>query len=148
MTNFLAATGDVELDLAHRAAELVASPDFALTGKRNLWTSREQPPDGAVGVAATFVELTAGRNQGSNTDAQRAFDLQLLHRFAGSPPPARKALAAARARMQALYEALHRSGEFVGHDSGARYVEVIALDVPVVLEDRHISLNVTLYRDG
>ena len=149
MTNFLPVTGDVELDLAHRAAALAAKAGFFAVGqRRNLWTSQEMSADGQIGGVGTFVELTVGRNPGSNDSVQREFDLQLLHRFKPSPGATRTAEKEARSKMQALYEALHRSGEFVGADSKARYVEILALDVPVFLADRHVSLNVTLYRDG
>ena len=146
MSNFISKTGDVEIDVAKRIIAL-GVPGLVIAGSaRNLWTSAEAPPDGQVGHLMTTVELTTGRNPGTNDSVQREFDVQVLHRFA--PGPSRKEEAAARKLALAIYEALHRSGVFVGADSGARYVEVLALDVPVFLEPRYFSSNYTFYRDG
>lgn len=139
-------TGDVEMHLARRVCALRPA-DFRVTGTpRNLWLSRELSPDGVVGVGATSIELVTGRNGGSNTDSQRAFDLQILHRF--DTARGKDEMKKARERATNLYDVLHRSGEFVDDDDDARYIEVLALDVPVFLEDRYWSFNVTLLRDG
>lgn len=139
-------TGDIEAHLARRIVALRPA-DFVFAGsKRNVWLSRELPPDGVVGVGATSIELTTGRNGGSNTDSQRAFDLQVLHRFDSAR--GKDEMARARARATNLYDAIHRSGDFIDPIDDARYIEVLALDVPVFLEDRYWSFNVTLLRDG
>lgn len=138
-------TGDPELHLARRIVALRPG-DFALTGRRNLWTSEEQPPDGAVGVAAYFVELTTTRNPGSNTASYRDFDVQILARIDTAKGKGERAKV--MRVMRDLYDALHRCGEWTDAVDGARYVEVLALDGPLHLQDRHISLNVTMKRDG
>jgi hypothetical protein len=140
-------TGDVEAHLARRIVALRPT-DFVFAGSgRNLWLSRELPPDGVVGVGATSIELTTGRNAGSNTDSQRAFDLQVLHRF--DTARGKDEMKRARERATNLYDAIHRSGDFFDSvDKLARYIEVVAIDVPVFLEDRYWSFNVTMLRDG
>lgn len=138
-------TGDPELHLARRIVALRPA-DFALGGKRNLWTGEEQPPDGAVGVVGYFVDLTTTRNPGSNTASYRDFDLQILARLDRARGKAERARV--MKIMRDLYDALHRSGEWTDPVDGARYVEVLAIDGPVHLQDRHISLNVTMKRDG
>lgn len=139
-------TGDPELHLARRIIALRPG-DFAIAGsKRNLWTTEEQPPDGAVGVAGFFIDLTTTRNPGSNTASYRDFDLQILARIDNARGKAERAKA--MRTMRALYDALHRSGEWTDDEDGARYVEVLAIDGPVHLADRHIALNVTMKRDG
>lgn len=138
-------TGDPELHLARRIVALRPG-DFALTGRRNLWTSEEQPPDGAVGVAAYFVELTTTRNPGSNTASYREFDVQILARIDTSRGKGERAKV--MRVMRDLYDTLHRCGEWTDAVDGARYVEVLALDGPLHLQDRHIALNVTMKRDG
>jgi hypothetical protein len=140
-------TGDVEAHLAARVAQL-DDRWVAVGARRNVYTAAEPPPDGAVGAAVLTVELTTGRNGGGNSGSVRAFDLQLLYRYdraAGSG--LRSARSKALSDVRALYDLLHRSGTFVAR-SGERYVDVIAIDVPVLLEDRYVSLNVTMHRDG
>jgi hypothetical protein len=137
-------TGDVELDAAHRAVELVGVPWVLQGPKRNVWTTEEKPPDGAVAVVGLFIELTATRNPGTNTSSFREFDLQFLYRF----EPGQKNQAAAKKLMNELCDALHRSGEFTGEDSAGTYGEVLAIDGPVFLDNRYFAFNVTLKRAG
>ncbi len=146
MSLFAIPTGDVELDFAQRLIQRGVPGLVIQGGGANLWTSAEAPPDGVHGHVATTVELTTWRNPGTNDSLQREFDLQVLHRFA--PGPQRREQHIARKLMTDIYEALHRSGEFVGSNSGARYVEILALDGPVFLEPRHFTCNFTLFRDG
>jgi hypothetical protein len=138
-------TGDPEAHLARRIVELRPG-DFRLHGKRNLWTNEEQPPDGAIGVAGFFVDLTTTRNPGSNTASYREHDLQVLARVDNARGKSERAKVLKV--MRDLYDALHRCGEWTDEVDGARYVEVLALDSPINLQDRHISLNVTMRRDG
>lgn len=144
--NLTRKTGDVELDVAARIVALGVTGAVVAGPGRNLWTSSEQPPDGERGAVGTFIELSMGRNGGTNDSVLREFDVQILHRFV--PGPQKREERAARDRMLAIYEALHRSGEFIGKDSKGRYVEVIAIDVPVLLEPRYWVCNFTLYRDA
>lgn len=138
-------TGDPELHLARRIVALRPA-DFQITGKRNLWTTEEQPPDGAVGVAGYFLDLTTTRNPGSNTASYRDFDVQILARIDNARGKAERAKS--MRVMRDLYDALHRSGAWTDPVDGARYVELLAIDGPVHLADRHIALNVTMKRDG
>jgi hypothetical protein len=138
-------TGDPEAHLVRRIVALRPA-DFRLTGKRNLWTNEEQPPDGLVGVAGFFVDLTTTRNPGSNTASYREHDLQILARVDTARGKSERTKV--MAIMRNLYDVLHRCGEWTDEVDGARYVEVLALDSPISLQDRHIGLNVTMRRDG
>jgi hypothetical protein len=136
--------GDVEQDLARRVCEL-APNDWTLDGARpNVRPHREIPPDGSTPDPCLFVELTTVRHSEDNDTATRAIDVQLLHRF--SRAPSVKERNEAIARMRRLYDVLHRSGDFIGAASAADYADVRCIDAPVDLEDRYISLNVTMWR--
>lgn len=138
-------TGDVEMHLARRIVALRPG-DFALAGKRNVWTTFEPPPDGLVGLDATVIEHTTTRNPGSNTASYREHDLQILHRYDTAKGKAERARVGKA--MRDLYDALHRCGEWTDVVENARYVECLALDGPLHLEDRYWALNVSLRRDG
>lgn len=138
--------GDMELDICHRIVELAGSRWVLQGPRRNLWQGPEQPPDGVVPVVASFVEISGLFRIAHNDGDVRDLQVQVLHRFAKGPSPRERQ--AAKALMGDLYGALHRTLSFTGVATEATYLGILCVDLPFVLEDRYVSLNLTVTRDG
>ena len=136
--------GNVELDLIARIVELQPSVWRTEGAKKNILDAGELPAGADVPEDVLFVEMTTMRHDLLQDSQARYCDVQLLRRFARDPSG--RARRKARAEMSALYDLLHLSGSFVGADSGGLYYDIRALDAPIFVEDRHYSLNVTLWR--
>jgi hypothetical protein len=140
----MSALGNIELDTVARIVELQPTVWRTTGAKMNIIDGGELPAGGEVPEDVLFVELTTTRHDHVQDAQARYFDVQLLRRFARDSSG--KARRKARAESAALYDALHLSGHFVGADSGGLYYDIRAIDTPVFLDDRHYSLNVTLWR--
>lgn len=136
--------GNIELDAVARIVELQPTVWRTEGARRNIIDGGELTAGGDVPEDVLFVEHTTSRHDLVSDAQKRYFDVQLLRRFAKDPSG--KARRKARAESAALYDALHLSGHFVGADSGGFYYDIRAIDTPVFLDDRHYSLNVTLWR--
>lgn len=139
----MTATGNIELDLAERIAELLPAR-WRMTDRRNVWDGGEVPAGGDVAEDALFITLVTTRHDLWNDSQVRYVDLEVLRRF--SRASSRAARLEARTEAVELYDALHLSGAFTGSSSGGEYLDIRALDSPVFLADRHYALNVTLWR--
>ncbi len=139
------ATGDVEADwiarLSARLPKILRS-----SGSVNFWAGEPRPVGGVVGKDAWFLEFVAKRDQVHSDGALSDFDFQLLRRFdtvAGT-----KAAADVKAEVWAVHDELRLMGTdaFVGAVTKGRWAETRILSAPVLLADRHYSLNFTAWR--
>ncbi len=134
-------TPDFEADLMARIAALRAA-DYDIEGAgRNTWPDVEQPVGGLITERMTVVRFVTERQHRYAGGQAREVDMQVLDRF-----PAAE-LGAAKVRARALYDASHLSGAFTGV-SGTEYLDVWAIDGPVILEPNYVSLNLTLWVPG
>lgn len=136
-------TGNIELDLAERIAELLPER-WRTSDRRNVWDGGEVPAGGEVAEDALFITLVTTKHDLWGDSQVRYVDLEVLRRF--SRAASRAARLEARAETVAIYEALHLSGAFTGASSGGEYLDIRALDSPVFLPNQHYALNVTLWR--
>lgn len=138
------ATGDVEGDWVARLVERMPKV-FRVASRRNLWPGEEQPVGGDVAADAWFLEFVTKRDLVHGDGALAECDFQLLRRFASGD---RARAAAAKTEAWAAHDELRLMGTdpFVGAVTRGRWTETRILAAPVLLGDRHLSLNFTAWR--
>lgn len=142
-------TPDVEAHLIARIVALVggAPPVYVASGDgENITPGPEQPVGGRIKLAHTFVRRYAERRRLFYGGQGREFLCQIVQRFAHDGPDDQRR-AAARVKVDALYDAIHLSGGFTAA-GGVLYLDIRAIDAPNELQPAYFATNVAVWHNG